>query len=163
MVELLKEFYPNRTVDGKNVRVYTIVFIIINSVADLHGLRRKKTFLSDAEVACVDQADKQIGVYWSLMKWKPTLWLHWTVAQGAWVLGIYRSMYMFTSLQTERCNSFFKTHLQNYFGAWSVCNPRIGKSGTAHILQMYALDEEFKALQKTGGVKDESKKWQRKE
>ena len=58
VVELLKEFYPNRTVDGKNVKVYTVVFSIIRSVADLHGLWRKKTFLSDAEVAGADQAAK---------------------------------------------------------------------------------------------------------
>ena len=35
VVELLKEFYPNRTVEGKNVKVYTIVFSIFRSVADL--------------------------------------------------------------------------------------------------------------------------------
>ena len=33
----------------------------------------------------------------------------------------------------------------------------------AHILEMYALDEGLKALQKTGGVKHESNKGQRKE
>ena len=32
MVELLKEFYPNRTAEGKNVKVYKIVFSIIRSV-----------------------------------------------------------------------------------------------------------------------------------
>ena len=42
-------------------------------------------------------------------------------------------------------------------------NPRISKSGMAHILEMYALDEGLKALQKTGGVKDERNKRQRKE
>ena len=42
-------------------------------------------------------------------------------------------------------------------------NPRISKRGMAHILEMYALDEGLKALQKTGGVKDESNKRQRKE
>ena len=84
VVELLKEFYPNHTVERKNVKVYTIVISIIRSVADLHGLWRKKTFLKHAEVACADQAAKQLGVCWSLMKWKPTLWLLWTVAHGAW-------------------------------------------------------------------------------
>ena len=62
VVELLKEFYPNRTVEGKNVKVCTFVFSIIRSVADRHRLWRKKTLLSDAEVACADQAAKQLGV-----------------------------------------------------------------------------------------------------
>ena len=65
---VVKEFYPTRTVEGKNVKVYTVVFSIIRNVADLHGLWRKKTFLGYTEVACVDQAAKQLGVCWSLMK-----------------------------------------------------------------------------------------------
>ena len=40
-----------------------------------------------------------------------------------------------------------------------MCNPRISKRGMAYMLEMYGL----KALQKTGGVKDESNKRQRKE
>ena len=41
-------------------------------------------------------------------------------------------------------------------------NPRISKKGMAH-LEMHALDEGLKVLQKTGGVKHESNKRQRKE
>ena len=150
VVELLKEFYPTCTVEGKNVKGYTIVLSIIRSVAHLHRLWGKKTFLSDTEVACADQAAKQLGVCWSLMKWKPTLWLHWTVAHGGWVLRTYRSMYMFASVPTERRNSPFKTHLQSCFRGWSVRNPKISKRGTAHILEMYALDEGLTVLQKRG-------------
>ena len=38
VLELLKEFYPNHTVGGKNIKVYTIACSIIRSIADLHGL-----------------------------------------------------------------------------------------------------------------------------
>ena len=75
----------------------------------------------------------------------------------------YRSMYMFASVPTERRHSPFKTHLQNCFRGWSVRNPQISKRGMAHILELYALDEGLKALQKMGGVKHESNKRQRKE
>ena len=146
MVQLLKEFHPNRAVDRKNVKVYTVVFRIIRSVADLHELWRKKTFLSDAEVACADQATKQLGVCWSLMNWKPTLCLHWTMAHGAWVLMKYRSMCMFIFVPIEHENSPFKTHLQICLRGWSVRSPQISKRGMAHILGMYALDEGFRAL-----------------
>ena len=44
VVESLKEFYPNRTVKGKIFKVYIAVFSIIRSVANLHGLWRKRTF-----------------------------------------------------------------------------------------------------------------------
>ena len=42
-------------------------------------------------------------------------------------------------------------------------NARNSKRGMAHILEMYALDDGLKALQKTGVVKHESNKLQRKE
>ena len=163
VVELFNEFYPNSTVEGENGKEHTTLFSIIRRVADVHGLWRKKTFLSDTKVACADHAAKQLGMCRSLMKWKPTLWLHWTVAHGAWVLRKYSSTYMFASIPTERQNSLVKTHLQNCFMGWSVRNPRISKRGMAHILEMYALDEGLKALQKAGIVKDESNKRQRKE
>ena len=57
---------------------------------------------------------------------------------------------MFTSVLTERCNSPFKTHLRNCLRGWSVRNPQMSKRGMAHILEMYALDEGLKVLQKTG-------------
>ena len=102
--------------------MHTIVFGIIRNVCDLHALWRKKACLSDVEVACVDQAAKQLGVCWPLGKWKPTFWLHCTVAHNAWFLRKYRSMYMFGSVPTERQHSPFKTHLQNGFRGWSLCN-----------------------------------------
>ena len=36
VVELLKQFYPNRSVEDKNLRVYTVVFSMLNSVVQLH-------------------------------------------------------------------------------------------------------------------------------
>ena len=62
VLELLKEFCPTCTVEGKNVKVYTVVFSIIRCVAHLHGLWREMTFFRDTEVACADEAAKQLGV-----------------------------------------------------------------------------------------------------
>ena len=61
LVEFRKEFYLNRIVEGENVKVYTMIFSIIKSVANLQISWRKKAFLSNAEVSCVDQATKQLG------------------------------------------------------------------------------------------------------
>ena len=83
VVELLKEFYPNHTVEGKNVKVYTFVLRRIRSVAQMDILWRKKTFLSDSEVACLDQATKEFGVCRQLMTWKPVFVAPWDhVAHG---------------------------------------------------------------------------------
>ena len=91
------------------------------------------------------------------------MWLHWTVAHGAWVLQKYSSMYIFTSVPTERRNSPFKTAMQNYFRWWSVRHPQTNERAMAHVPEMYAFDKGLKALQKMGGVEHESNKRQRKE
>ena len=91
MVELLKEFYPNRSVENKNLRVYTIVFSMLKSVVQLHTVWRQKTWLGDEQA---EQAAKQLGHCWNLMGWKQTLWVHWTVAHSTWFLRKYRTMYI---------------------------------------------------------------------
>ena len=82
VVELLKPLYPNGSVENKNLRVYTVVFSMSNSVAQLHTQWRQKTWLSDEEVSQAEEAAKQLGHCWNLMGWKPTLWVHWTVAHS---------------------------------------------------------------------------------
>ena len=67
VVELLKEFYPNCSVENKNLRVYTVVFSMLNSVVQLHTVWRQKTWLIDEEVSQVEQAAKQLGHCWNLM------------------------------------------------------------------------------------------------
>ena len=61
VVELLKQFYPNRSVENKNLRVYTVVFSMLNSVVQLHMVWRKKTWLNAKEVSQAEQAAKQLG------------------------------------------------------------------------------------------------------
>ena len=109
VVELLKEFYPNLSIENRNLRVYTVVFSMLNSVVQLHTVWRQKTWPTDEEVSQAEQAAKRLGHCWNLMGWKPTLWVHWTVAHRTWFLRKYRTMYMFCSVPTERRNSPFKT------------------------------------------------------
>ena len=162
VVELLKEFYPNRGVKNKILRVYTVAFSMLNSVVQLHTVWRQKRLLSDEEVSQAEQAVKQLGHCSNVMGWKPTLWVHWTIAQSTWFLRKYRTMYMFSLVPTERRNSPFKTFLQNCFKGWSVRNPRMGKRGMAHILEMYALDEGLKGVPQVGGGQSQRNKRQKK-
>ena len=150
VVELLKEFYPNRSVENKNLRVYTVVFSMLNGVLQLHTVWRQKTWLSDEEVSQAEQAAKELGHCWNLMGWKPTLWVHWTDAHSIWFLRKYGTMYMFSSVPTERRNSPFQTFLQSCFRCWSVRNPRMSTRGMAHILEMHALDEGLKGVPDVG-------------
>ena len=96
VVELLKEFYPNRTVEGNNVKVYTFVCSIVRSVTDLQGLWRKKTFLSDTGVACAYQGVRVLEPHEMEANFVAPL------DRGARRMGSrkYRSMYMFTSVPT---------------------------------------------------------------
>ena len=68
----------------KNVRMYIVVFCIIQYVAWGHIFLRKMEPLTDMKVTYAEQAAKQLGVRWHPMKWKQTLGLRWTVSRNVW-------------------------------------------------------------------------------
>ena len=50
VVDLLKEYYPDRRAPNGAIKVYTVVHTILLALTNLHTLWRKKAYLSDVEV-----------------------------------------------------------------------------------------------------------------
>ena len=61
VVGLLKQLYANRSVEDKNLRVYTVVFSKLNSVVQLHTVWRQTTWHGDEEVSQADDSTKAAG------------------------------------------------------------------------------------------------------
>ena len=90
-------------------------------------------------------AAKQLAVFWHLMNWKTTLWLHSTMPHSSRFLRESGSMYLFSSASTERWKSPF-CHLQKCF--WGLVHAEWSdkQKGIAHVVDMYALDESLKGV-----------------
>ena len=146
VVDLLKEYYPDRRGPNGAIKVYTVVQTILLALTHLHTLWRKKAYLSDVEVEEAERWANKLGECWKLMGWKATVWVHGTVCHSGWFVRNYRTMYFFSSLQTERRNSAYKLHIQNSFRGSSVKNPRVSVRGMRHLLNLYGLDVGLKRV-----------------
>ena len=146
VVDLLKEYYPNCKAPNGAIKVYTVVPTMLLALTHLHTVWRKKDYHSDVDVEEAERWAKKLGQCWKLMGWKATVWVHWTVCHSGWFVRKYRTMYVFSSVPTERRNSAYKVHLQNSFRGWSVKNPRVSVRGILHLLNMSRLDVGLKRV-----------------
>ena len=79
VVDLHKEYYPNRKAPNGAIKVYTVVHTMLVALTHLHTLWTRKVYLSDVEVEEAERWAKKLGHRWKLMGWKATVWVHWTV------------------------------------------------------------------------------------
>ena len=61
VVDLLKEYYPDRRAPNGAIKVYTVVHTILLALTDLHTLWRKRAYLSDVEVEEAERWPKSWG------------------------------------------------------------------------------------------------------
>ena len=111
VVDLLKEYYPNRKAPNAAIKVYTVVHTMLLALTHLHTLWRKNVCPSDVEVEEAERWAKKLGHCWKLMGWKTTVWVHWTVCHSGWFVRKYRTMYFFSLVPTERRNSAYEVRI----------------------------------------------------
>ena len=61
VVDLLKEYYPNRKAPNGAIKVYTVVHTMLLALTHLHTLWRNKVYLSDVEVEEAERWAKKLG------------------------------------------------------------------------------------------------------
>ena len=106
----------------------------------LYGFWRSKVYLSDAALAAAKE------VQHPLQGSGRKKWL------GSWDMGAlatchfgvflsrYRSLYMFSTIPTEKKNSAFKLDLGHLFRGWSITRPIYTRRGLLHLVNNHALD-----------------------
>lgn len=150
LVNTLREYYPDRTVEGGKLKVYTVIQSLLFSVARLHKIWRTKTLLTPEEVDMAEAAAKKVGECWKALQWRATTWVHWTVAHSAFYTRKYRTIYFFSSIPTEYRNSAFKVELKNSFRGWALQRPLYNRAGLTHVLNMHGVDIGLRQLKDLG-------------
>ena len=146
VVDLLKEYYPNRGAPNGAIKVYTVVHSMLLAPTHLHTWWRKKDYLSDVEVEEAERWAKRLWQCWKLMGWEATVSVHRTVCHSGWFVRKYRTMYFFSLVPTDRSNSAYKVRIQNRLRGWSLKKPRVSVRGMRHLLNMYGLDVGLKRV-----------------
>ena len=84
LISALRTHFPTIACNG--VCMYVLVAVFLRDFCALQKLWRKKEPLTDFEVASAKTLCQSIGTCWQALGWKPTPWVHWTVAHSHYFL-----------------------------------------------------------------------------
>ena len=115
----------------------------------LHSLWRQKAPLTSAELTQHRECARIMGDAWVRMKFKSATWIHWVVAHSTYFATRYKSIYLFSSIPTERKNVPFKRDLRHCYRGGALTTPMLTRNGLAHTVNMNALDIGLIALRTT--------------
>ena len=137
-VLIVREDFGGMQANG--VAAWALIKVLLASFSSMYALWRKKSRLTDIEVAqCKDCAAK-MGWCWLRLGSRPSPWVHWCVAHSRSFVAKYRSLYLFSSVLSEKRNRRFKVGLTNSMRGWCLRHPRLLRRGLAHIVEMESLD-----------------------
>ena len=119
--------------------MYVLVAVFLRDFCALQKLWRKKEPLTDVEVASATTLCQSIGTCWQALGWKPTPWVHCTMAHSHYFLAKYRTLYLFSSVPAEHRHRRFKVQVKNSMREWSLQKPRVSKRGLRRVLNMETM------------------------
>ena len=138
IVQILREDFGEMRADG--VAAWALVKVVLESFSTMYTLWRKKYPLTDNEVKVCQECCAKMGRCWSRLGWRPSPWVHWVVAHSGFFLAKYRTLYLFSSIPSEKRNRKFKVGLKHSMRGWCLRHPRLSWRGLAHVVNMESLD-----------------------
>ena len=113
---------------------------MLRSLHTINHWCRHKQFLTLAEQQEYGGAVATFGEAWRAAGWVPTVWVHWLVCHSTALMTHHASLYIFSSIPSERRHQGFKRDMRHSFLGWKAKNPRLGGGGLKHCLESDALD-----------------------
>ena len=125
LVVILCSHFECEVVGERGMRAHVLIKLLLRSFARMYSLWREKEYLTPTQVAQAQAHARQFGECWSALGWKPTPWAHWAACHNGKILGMYRSLYLFSSIPIEYRNRTFKVRLKNSMRGWCLKKPRV--------------------------------------
>ena len=138
-------------VGERGMRAHVLIKLLLRSFARMYSLWREKEYLTPTQVAQAQAHARQFGECWSAFGWKPTPWAHWAACHSGKILGMYRSLYLFSSIPIEYGNRTFKVRLKNSMRGWCLKKPRVTRRGMAQVVNTDALAVGVQLRKAKGG------------
>ena len=126
---------------GQKVYAYLVLKYLLRSIRTLHSLWRKTSYLTQSDLTL---HEREVGIFadaWKAFSWKPTTWVHWVVAHSGYFAQTYKSLYLFTSIPTEKRHQTFKKDLRHSFMGWKFTKAHMNPKTLTHILDLEGLDK----------------------
>ena len=133
---------------GRPFAVHGVLRILLRSFHRAWQFCGQRSLLTAAEVQEYCATVARFGEAWRALGWKPTVWVHWLVCHSGCLMAHHQSLFLFSSIPSERRHQGFKRDLRHSFMGWKISNPRASAAGYKHALELEALDHGLRALKR---------------
>ena len=113
---------------------------LLRTLHSLHTLWRQKAHLSVEDLDLYLNLMTLFGRLWHALRWKVSTWVHWVVRHLVAPASLHKSIYVFSSIPTERRNVEFKLDVTHCYKGWKLSRPHACRLGFAHVLNLSSLD-----------------------
>ena len=134
---------------GRPFSIHGVLRILLRNLHHAWQFCGQRTPLTTEEAQEYCAIVARFGEAWRALGWKPTVWVHWLVCHSGCLMAHHRSLYLFSSIPSERRHQGFKRDLRHSFMGWKVKNPRASAVGFKHALELEALDHGLRELKKS--------------
>ena len=128
------------TFNSKALSYHVVVRILLTSLHKLHNLWHCHSYFTDEQLAQYDAHILTFQKAWVALKWKPTIWVHWTIAHSSFFVHKYRSLYLFSSIPSEKRHQSFKQDLRHCFQGWKLSQSVLHSRGLVYCVSLSGLD-----------------------
>ena len=122
-----------------HVYLHVLVRILLRHLHTIHQWWRQKTLLTPDQVLAYQHTVDSFSEAWRATTWQPAVWVHWLVVHSGALMAYHRTLYLFSSIPSERRHQTFKRDLRRSFLGWKCANPSMGGRGFKHVLELDAL------------------------
>ena len=142
LVEVVQRHQGKHTVpfDGRNPSLHVVVRVLLFSLTALYKAWQHKQYLTPVMLTHYDEHLNRFTEAWRALSWKPTIWVHWVSAHSSFFMRHHLSLYLFSSIPTEKRHQNFKMDLRHCFQGWKLSRSYLHGRGLVHVVNLSALD-----------------------
>ena len=94
--------------------------LLFRTLHGLHTFWRQKTPLTPSDRKSYLLLTTRFGELWFATGWKVSTWVHWVVRHSSALVELHHSIYLFSSIPTERRNVEFKLDVTHCYKGWKL-------------------------------------------
>ena len=144
LAALVERHCPDTTVlfhTGQQVRAYAVLRTLLRHLTQMHAAWRQHYLLTSKEVGQYKKSVAGFADCWRALTWKPTMWVHWVVCHSGFFMARHRSLFLFSSIPSEKKHQRFKRDIAHSFQGWKVTRPTLAGRAVAHAVALDAVDK----------------------
>ena len=131
------------------MKYHAVLRMMLKSLHTIHGYWNRPSILTASELSHYLDSITLLTKTWTVLAWKPTVWVHWVCAHSGFYMATYRCLFSFSSIPTEHRHQKFKMDLRHAFEGWKFAKPHLTKRWLTRVVDLDALVQDLRVYNLT--------------